>query len=237
MKLLLSLGLTIVFAASVFADPPCHTSEIMQCVDIALNWAHSLPKRSLPTTEEEIDVGCEENNKAMNCALKYRDDCVTPLQKEVLDMVVEGAIKSVKDFCTPGSNMRKSYLKHASCLNQVSQSDGVKEQIEYILAIVENMKNQDNKNMIMYSCCGYRKVHSWFLKTGIDTCGNEAVQPVLDMIHAVASQLPDVLCNGMDGSEDKCTALLPPLGSKVSAEAKKTALFTFLHNALKNWLD
>ncbi|GFR05251.1 uncharacterized protein TNCT_248441 [Trichonephila clavata] len=237
MKLLLSLGLTIVLAASALADPQCHTSELMQCIDIVVNWAHTLPKRSLPTTEEEVVVECEAFNKALNCALKFRDNCVTPLQKEVLGLVVEGAIEFVNDFCTPGSNTRKNYLKHAQCLNQVSQSDGVKEQIEYILAIVENMKNQDDKNLIMYSCCGYRKVHSWFLKTGIDTCGNEAVQPVLDMIHLVASQLPDVLCNGMDGSEDRCTALLPAVGSKISAEAKQSALFTFLRNALKNWLE
>ncbi|XP_055937838.1 uncharacterized protein LOC129967166 [Argiope bruennichi] len=237
MKLLLSLGLTLVLATLTLAEPPCHTSELMACVDIVINWSHTLPKRSLPVSEDEVKVECEAFTKAMDCAFKFRDSCVTPLQKEVLGLVIEGAQEFVKDFCTVGSATRLRYLEHAPCLNKVSQSDETKTQMEYALAVVESLNKQSEKDFIMYSCCGYRKIYNAFLKMGKDTCGKESVDPVLDMIRLVAAQLPDVICNGIEGNEDRCVALLPADGSKVSADAQKTALFTFLHNALKNWLD
>ncbi|CAL1276259.1 unnamed protein product [Larinioides sclopetarius] len=224
-------------ATLTVADPPCHTSELMACIDIVIDWAHTLPKRSVPVSEDEVVIECEAFNKAVDCAFKYRDSCVTPLQKEVLGLVIEGAQQFVTDFCTVGSATRLRYLEQAPCLNKVSQSDETKEQIEYALAVVDSLRNQKDKDLIMYSCCGYRKVYNTFLKMGIDNCGKQSVDPVLDMIKLVAAQLPDVLCNGIEGNEERCVALLPADGSKVSSDAQKTAVFTFLRRALKNWLE
>ncbi|GBL96442.1 hypothetical protein AVEN_43751-1 [Araneus ventricosus] len=237
MKLILSLGLTLVFATLTLADPACHTSELMACVDIVIDWAHTLPKRSLPVTDDEVKVACDALNKAIACGFKFRDNCVTPLQKEVLSLVIEGGQEFVNDFCSSGSGTRQRYLDNAPCLNKVSQSDDTKEQMEYALAVVESLTKQKEKDLIMYSCCGYRKIYNKFLKMGSDTCGKESVDPVLDMIRLVAAQLPDVVCNGIEGNEDRCVALLPADGSKVSPDAQKTALITFLRHVLKNWLD
>ncbi|GIY50567.1 uncharacterized protein CEXT_361781 [Caerostris extrusa] len=237
MKCLLSLGLTIVLATLVVAEPQCHTSELMQCLDIVINYVHTLPKRSLPVSEQQVGEVCDTLNKGMNCALKFRDNCVTPLQKEILGLVVEGASEFVNDFCTSGSNTRKKYLANAECLNTVSISDETKTQIEYALSLVEYLNKTKHNEIITYVCCGYRKVYNTFLKMATDTCGKEAVDPVLDMIGLVAAQLPDVVCSGVEGNEANCVALLPPAGTKVSAEAKKTAIFKFLHHILKNWLD
>ncbi|KAG8192230.1 hypothetical protein JTE90_014089 [Oedothorax gibbosus] len=233
----ITLGIILALSCSVFADPQCHTSEFMQCVDIAVNWLHTLPKQSLPETDDEIVYECQELTKAIECGLKYKDSCMTPLQKEFVGLLLDGVFEYRDSFCEKGSALRTKYLTHATCLNKVSKSEGVKEQIEYILAVVENMVSQKDSDKIMYACCGYRKIHGEFLKMSLDTCGKEATDMVIEFISMFMAQLPDVLCNSMDGTEDRCQKLLPPPGTKVSSDLKNTALFEFIEDALSNWID
>lgn len=44
------------------------------------------------------------------------------------------------------------YLAHSVCLNKISQMDAVKEQIEYILAVLEKASSVDQSEFISYAC-------------------------------------------------------------------------------------
>ncbi|KFM66652.1 hypothetical protein X975_22186, partial [Stegodyphus mimosarum] len=220
---LLSVGLLLALACCCLAEPHCHTVELMNCLDIGINWLHTLPKRSIPATDSELETMCQELDKAFNCAYKFRDTCMTPLQKEVIALLVEGVIGLKEDFCKPGSDLRAKYLNHASCLNKVSQSDDIKAQIEYLLAILEMSDKVPLKDRLTFECCGYAKVTNAFTKMGTDTCGKEAVDTAAELISLAFAQLPDVVCNGFDGEADECKVVLPPDGSKPSEDLKKTA--------------
>lgn len=64
----------------------------------------------MPCSNSFKQISYSELNKAMDCAFGYRDNCTTPLQKELIGLLIEGAIGLEKDFCTPGSNSRASML-------------------------------------------------------------------------------------------------------------------------------
>lgn len=76
-----------------------------------------------------------------------------------------------------------------------------------------------------------------FLKLGTDNCGKEAVDAAEEIIAVAVAQLPEVVCNGFDGNEDKCKAVLPPEGSKPTNAVQEMASYKFIRDLLKNWLD
>ncbi|KAG8192229.1 hypothetical protein JTE90_014088 [Oedothorax gibbosus] len=235
--LLLILGLILASSCSVLADPQCHTSEVMQCADIAIQWVQTLPKQSIATTEEDVAYACQELTEAIECALKYKDSCMTPLQKEAVGFLLDGVFEFRDSFCKSGNALRATYLAHATCLNKVSQSEGLKEQIEYSLAVLEGMMTTKNSDKIMYSCCGYRKIRGELCRMVQDTCGQEALDMVMDLIHMVSAQLPDVVCNSIDGNEDRCQQILPAPGTKVSSDMKSKPIYEFLQNSFSTWVD
>jgi len=235
-KLLLILGLSIVLPCLVLSNPQCHTSELRQCFDIAINWLHTLPKRSLPVKEPQLEVMCTEFDKLYTCLTKYRDSCLTPMQKEVLGLVTEGVANFNSDSCKPGPD-RIKYLKHAECLNKISQSDEVRDTIEYILAMVEKLKDIENEKKLVYACCGYVTGLGLFTDMGERDCGIEAVEASKEIASVIFAQGPDVLCNGFTASEERCVAMMPPTGTKPSDALKGTALYDFIRYVLKNWLD
>ncbi|XP_054714584.1 uncharacterized protein LOC129224188 [Uloborus diversus] len=237
MKLLFCAGFLLAISAPILADPPCHMSELMGCVQIGIDWLHSLPPKSIPETEQDVDAMCTEITKAFDCAIKFRESCMTPLEKEVVLLVVEGALDLQKDFCTKGSASRGKYMTHSVCLNKVSHMEEIKTQIEYLLAVLENARNVKATDAVNYGCCGYRKFYNSFLKLTTDTCGKEAVDATQELISAAVAQLPDVACSGYTGEEDKCKAILPPEGSKPSSDANGTQFYKFIRDILKNWLD
>lgn len=47
-------------------------------------------------------------DESITCYNKYRDSCMTPMQKEVIQYFVEGMMDGERELCNPGSDMHKS---------------------------------------------------------------------------------------------------------------------------------
>lgn len=84
---------------------------------------------------------------------------------------------------------------------------------------------------------GYAKIMNSFIKLGKENCGEEAVSAAQELIGLAVAQLPEVVCGGYDGEEDRCKSILPPEGSKPSDNVKELEIYKFLRDVLKNWLD
>ncbi|XP_015926685.1 uncharacterized protein [Parasteatoda tepidariorum] len=236
--LLLIVGITIALPSmALSAAINCHTSEIMKCVDLGVDWFISLPKRSIPVTVTDVDNMCDNLEKAFECAHKYLDTCLTPMQKEVVDLAVEGVEEFRYQFCSKGSPQRSRYEAHSECLNQVAQLDEVKDHIEYFLAVLENINSIENEKKLMYGCCGYAKGYNIMQDLVKSKCGEETAQADRELLGMIFAQLPDVLCNGFTGNEDRCKAVLPPDGTKPTNALKGTALYDYVRHALQKWID
>ncbi|XP_015926686.1 uncharacterized protein [Parasteatoda tepidariorum] len=236
MKLFLILGIAIAFPCLVLSDN-CHSSEFCKCVDIALDWLDTLDKGSIPVTENEVETMCTELEKAFTCADKFIDACVTPLQKELIALTTEGLQDFRHKFCAKGSPLAAKYIAHAPCLNKVSQMKEVREGMLYLLAAVEKFKEVPDDKKVTYACCAYGKIHHDSLDLLKNNCDEATVQTDKEFTEMIFGQLPEVICNGFTGKEEKCKAVLPPPGSTPSESLKGTEVYTLLKRVFRNWIE
>ncbi|UYV71519.1 hypothetical protein LAZ67_8003569 [Cordylochernes scorpioides] len=95
----------------------CHWREIELCqATMVLLMQGDSP---IPTTEEEMTSSCEYIQEATQCMNNYTDKCTTPMVRELLDVFMGDSNARLNEFCTPGSEMRANFLKHAGCLAEV----------------------------------------------------------------------------------------------------------------------
>ncbi|WP_139119027.1 hypothetical protein, partial [Pseudoalteromonas sp. BMB] len=77
----------------------------------------------IPDNDEKVTEWCEVGDEVRECGGNYTTKCLTPLQREFLQLFVGGGASAEKEFCTPGSELRTKYLKHGGCLAEAAESD------------------------------------------------------------------------------------------------------------------
>lgn len=219
-------------------EPVCHMKEAFDCLDIIVDFINSQPKRSIGQTDEDVDNFCKSANESMSCFNEYRKRCMTPIQQELSDLLVEGIFNLRNQLCgSSTSPIRTNYLAHAECLNKVAQSDSTNNNLHYLLAIIERFVALPNSQRINFICCGYGKMYNAIRSDAVNTCGEEATKAGEDFINLSVAQLPRMICTGYDGSSDECKAVLPPDGAKPTDEFKDNAIYKFAYSVIKNYLE
>ena len=85
-----------------------------------------------------------------------------------------GSQKLIKEYCTRGSGLRQSYLKHASCLNTASR--GQKECIKDLQSAFEVITTVEWDKRIKVGCCAYNQVLECSEKIIENKCGKDATE-------------------------------------------------------------
>ncbi|UYV71510.1 hypothetical protein LAZ67_8003558 [Cordylochernes scorpioides] len=70
----------------------------------------------IPTSEEDLTSSCEYIQEANHCMGNYTEKCTTPMVRELLDVFMGDTSAQLNEFCTPGTEMRATFLQHAECL-------------------------------------------------------------------------------------------------------------------------
>ncbi|XP_054714573.1 uncharacterized protein LOC129224178 [Uloborus diversus] len=221
---------------TAWSEPQCHTTEMWQCSNIAIDWFHTLPPKSIPESEAEIETMCQEGRNTINCFNGYGKRCMSPLQKELAALIFEGAIELYNELCTKGSPSQDKLLKHAPCLNEVFKTEEIKTLLDHILVTFKKSHIVPLQDVLPFTCCGINKSCHKFLGLIRKTCDDEAADLVKDLKLLAVGQLPEALCKEGDGSEEICQQLLPPDDAKLSATEDSPFLKT-LKDVLKNWMD
>lgn len=228
----------VAFFAFGAAEPQCHMQEAFSCLDIGIAYINSLPRRSLPKTEEEVDVFCSAENHTLSCLVDFGKRCMTPIQRELVSLIGEGYLDFYDQACVSvPSPIRTNYLAHAECLNKVTQGEKMDENLKYLLAAIERLMVLPYSEMIEYLCCGYTKIYDLIRKDVVNTCSEEAAQSLENIVQLVIAGLPEVICSGVDGDSEKCTAILPPPGAKPTEKIKQNSLYKYVFTALKDYLE
>ncbi|GIX91680.1 uncharacterized protein CEXT_217011 [Caerostris extrusa] len=94
-------------------------------------------------------------NEAEQCFKNFTVRCMTPLQRELLGFVSEGSEKLLNEYCTPGTDLRANYLKHAPCLNDAHSLQ--KDCLTDLQAAMETISTSEFQNRIPMACCGYQR--------------------------------------------------------------------------------
>jgi len=205
------LALISVLVAGVASADRCHLRELDLCV------ASGAGNNKISTTEADVDKQCGVMQEVSDCFGNYTKSCATPIQRELVALVSEGARDVQKQFCTRGNKLRTEYLKHAPCLAK-TQPQGRKclNDVQAGLEKIEESKFQDR---ISTACCVYSRYTACSTKSIENACGKEAVEYGNLLIRLATSNLLDVVCQSYL-SNPVCDRLLPPPGTKAKGNSK-----------------
>lgn len=208
----------------------CHLKELDKCAMTILIFTGN--PSGIATSEAELNDQCNHLRKTENCVRNFTRKCMTSLQQELIGFATEGTYRLIDGYCTPGNQLRSSFLKRsASCWNKGQQQDQrncVKEFHE-VLNTLASSSNSDDR--IRTGCCAYRRFNDC-TRTSLEVkCGKETVEFMHVLLRMALSHLPDAVCQNYasrgDG-ERECDRSSVPDRPKYYKEGRKNILSRFM---------
>ena len=184
----------------------------------------------MAATDKDIDRQCTSFKEAGSCLKNFTRKCLTTTQKQLANSLSDGAQKLQKEFCTPGSAFRQSYLKHAPCLNTALKEQ--KPCIKDLQVSFEKVTEAKWDKRIPLGCCAYRRTRDCIVKLIEQKCGQETVKFVNDFLRAALSRLPELACQKYSLSSATCKEL-PPFGTAPKG-GRSTSVLNRLLSAYTN---
>ena len=179
-------------------------------------------KTGIATGDNELDKQCGYIREADSCLRNFTRRCTTPTQRELISLVTEGSQRLMKEYCTKGSKLRQSYLKHATCLNQATR--GQKGCIKDLQAAFEVITSVEWDKRIPAGCCAYKQLTKCTETLIESKCGKEAVDFTKTLLRMALSRLPDIVCQGHGPQTNTCKAILPPPGTPPKGSRSSSVL-------------
>jgi len=152
------------------------------------------------------------------------------MQRPLADLMFEGSARLQKDYCTPGSSLRKLYLKHAPCLNSVSKDQ--RPCIKDLQVAFEAVTSAKWDKRLPLGCCAFKRVRKCMMELVDTKCGEETVNFVNELMQAALSRLPDLMCEEFTLTSKACKEL-PPIGSAPKG-GRSTSILNRLLSAYTN---
>lgn len=155
-QFLLLGGLLAGIVPFAFGQSSCHLREMDLCAA-----SLAVLAQGLPTTQSEMTKHCGYIREAEGCFRNYTTRCATRQQRELIDTIAQSAITNlVNDMCTPGTELQRSFLKHASCLNSVQRQQRVC--FKDVQSALEVVTTTEWNKRIPAGCCTLRR---WTVRT------------------------------------------------------------------------
>ncbi|GBM87138.1 hypothetical protein AVEN_247009-1 [Araneus ventricosus] len=230
MKYLFAFAVFIALAYQATAQS-CHLREVDLCIATMI---FHYQGSGVPVDESSVESLCESIDETTQCLRNFTNKCMTPVQREVLQLVSEGSEATVKDFCTKGSEVRVKFLKHAKCLGEVHADDSMRECMVGMQLAIEKVTETQFDKRVGTLCCGFRQFLACGEKLTEQKCGREAVEMGRTIAELAVTELPNVVCHSFDPNSNSCQALLPAKGSTPRGTQSSSQLARLLATALGN---
>nr|ACD11986.1 hypothetical protein [Isometrus maculatus] len=213
MKFLLVFVVALTVQLSV--QDSCHWRELELCGATGLL---ALQNNPIPQSEDEIDTQCTYIRETVGCANNYTNKCATPLYRELISFATSESRENMENFCTKGTEMRKTLLKHSSCLAEVwNEQQACTNDAR---AAIEKVNSSPANDRLNLACCTYRRFRLCGTNLIEKKCGAEARDFVMKFISFFVSNLPDVVCQNFTPDDKICKPLLPPIGTVPKGDSK-----------------
>ncbi|KAI1278477.1 hypothetical protein HDE_14387 [Halotydeus destructor] len=210
------------------AQSTCHLRELDLCAATLIVFAQSPTGAALG--DDDLDKQCTYIREAETCLRNYTSRCATPLQKDMLGFLTDGSLKLMDQFCTRGSKLRTSYLKHAGCLNQVTRNGATKPCIKDLQAAFEEITTAKFDKRIPTGCCAFRKMSKCTEALVSEKCGKDSVDFMKQLMRMALSRMPDIVCQDYAAESQTCKQLLPPPGA-APKQGRSTSVLSRLFSA------
>lgn len=198
---------------------PCHLRELDLCL---ASLAVFFQANTHPITNAEVTRQCKILMETETCLTNYTRRCMTEQQAELVDMVAEGGLETIRELCRPQSKLRTSYLKNGDCINQQHKAQRVcMRDFQVSLEKAVEIEWQDRLKL---ACCSFNKLNACTQDVIEPKCGSEAYELHKQMFRTSVSRMPSLACAKYEHNAKVCSSLLPPAGSQPKGSRSHSVL-------------
>ena len=149
--------------------------------------------------------------------MNFTNKCTTPLQRDLIDFLGKGAQKTADEFCTPGTQLREDYKKHAQCLGnaraiQKHCNRDLQAALEVVTTTIWNFR-------VRAACCAFNRFDDCTSGIIVQECGRGALDLSRKVVRLSFSRLPELVCKAYPAAGKECADLLPPAGTPPSGRS------------------
>ncbi|OQR79140.1 hypothetical protein BIW11_00194 [Tropilaelaps mercedesae] len=192
----------------------CHLRELDLCAATALS------VNKIPVTLAEVDSCCALGKDAKQCVDTFLQRCATPLQREIIGFITEGAVRTAERFCTKGDAIQTQYLDNAVCLAKAQPE--TKMCFDDVRAGLERLETVNIEDRITTACCIVTRYNKCVIGIVETICGENIIDYGLLVARMISGNTVNELCQGFD-SNPICKNLLPAPGTKATGTSKSIA--------------
>lgn len=212
------------------AAQSCHLRELDLCAGTLVVFTQG--PSGLAVTDNDLNKQCGYLREADNCLKNFIARCTTPLQRQMVTFMGEGPNDLLDDYCKPGTELRKAYLKHATCLNS-AQKTHQKDCIRDLQTALETLTSIDSNNWqkrMPIGCCSYRRFEQCLGKQVEKRCGKEALNFINLVLKRAFSRMPELVCRNYKPDGAECKAILPAPGSQPKGKLTQWEISSVSYN-------
>lgn len=101
----------------------CHLRELDLC--LAPVAVLTQGTQGNPVNNAEINRQCKILVETETCLSNYTTRCSTDMQEQLINLLADGGLDTIRELCKPKSKLRESYLKHGDCINKQEKDQRV----------------------------------------------------------------------------------------------------------------
>lgn len=96
-------------------EQTCHLRELDLCLaPVAIFTQNS---NAHPVDQTEVNRQCKILVETESCLYNYTNRCMSEMQGQMVRLVADGGLDTIRELCKPQSKLRSTYLKHGDCIN------------------------------------------------------------------------------------------------------------------------
>lgn len=120
---------------------------------------------------------------------------MTAMQQELIAFATENTYQSINNYCTPGSPVRRNFLKNsAACWSRgASEQRNCVRDFNVALRSTSNSGREDN---VQTACCAYKRFLDCTQTSLEQRCNKNTIDFMHVLLKMALSYLPDIMCRG-----------------------------------------
>ncbi|KAG9508448.1 hypothetical protein GZH46_03057 [Fragariocoptes setiger] len=209
--LIVALAICMVPSNEAAAPESCHLREFDLCMTSAVVFIQQ--PQGVKVSEEQIEKQCNLFKETEECIQSYTDNCMTKSQHQLIDFASGGILKTMKDYCRKGSDIRAQYLKHGECVQKQRKATN-KCLIDFQAAVEKSTVDSTHwKDRPKVLCCALDRYRACLEAIIEPACGKEALNVANMLAKGTFSRAATITCDKYKHRSSQCQGLLPPTGT------------------------
>ncbi|XP_003744815.1 uncharacterized protein LOC100899984 [Galendromus occidentalis] len=146
----------------------------------------------IPETREQLEMQCRVERAAEICARDFAKECLPPLPRGMVIVILEGISQEVTWKCDANHSLHQAFLRHAPCMNKIG--DTLHKCMTNLTSKLDFSAGVEPHQRVSRSCCNFQEYIDCSHRAVERSCGKEAGEYIRKLLTRSAGDFIEIAC-------------------------------------------